>query len=101
MDESDIPRQVGHGRRRFLCAVPAVPALAVGAAELGMTGSAEAKADRTRRAGRQLVIGRTGYSTETLATPPGTTVSAAARAPRPSQGRRCWAAALPSGQCAR
>jgi len=55
MDENDIPEQVDHGRRRFL-STAGTAALAVGAAELGMTGSAEAQAGRARRAGQPAVM---------------------------------------------
>jgi hypothetical protein len=41
MDNSDSPADVSHGRRRFLGAAGAAT-LAVGAAQLGMIGSADA-----------------------------------------------------------
>src|SRR5262249_10159550 len=49
VDESDIPEQVDQAKRRFL-STAGTAALAVGAAELGMIGSADAQAGRSRRA---------------------------------------------------
>ena len=51
MDTSDAPANIDHDRRRFL-GVAGAAALAVGATQIGMSGSAKAQADGPGPSGR-------------------------------------------------
>jgi pimeloyl-ACP methyl ester carboxylesterase len=61
VDTSNGPGEISHGRRRFL-GVAGATALAAGAAQLGMIGSAKAQTTATSSAGLAAADAGTGYS---------------------------------------